>query len=101
MTDVRVSNYVITCLKCKDSARIRIVNNDQVLYVDHTPIISCRFRPDLKWGFECMCGNDSRLAAEEAKDVKLLVAASGPGVIDRILKTIKVKPERKFKMEQA
>jgi hypothetical protein len=101
MTDIRVENFTVTCLQCKDSSRIRIMNDTDVLYIDQTPIIACRFRPDLKMGFECICGNDSRLAPEEAKDIDMLVATTSKGVIDRILKTIKVKPERKFKMELA
>jgi hypothetical protein len=96
---IDVKNYVITCRKCGGKSKIRIMNGRDVLYIDHTPIIACRFRPDLKWGFECLCGNDSRLAAEEAKDVGVLVSNSSEGVIDRILKTVKVKPELKFRME--
>ncbi len=97
--DIDVKNVAITCKNCKGISRIKIIGKDKVMYVDHTPIIACRLRPDMKWGFECQCGNDTRLAPEEKKDVAVLVSGSSQSVIDRILKTITIKPETKFKME--
>jgi hypothetical protein len=92
---------IVTCLNCKQSARIRIMNGNQVMYIDHTPIIACRFRPDMKWGFECTCGNDSRLAPQEEKDVDMLMAGSAPTIIERVLRTLTDKPETKFEMKAA
>lgn len=92
--------YKISCLQCESSSTIKIFDNREVLYVDHTPIIACRFRPDMAWGFECICGNDSRLAPQEKKDINLLVQGA-QHVIERILQTIDVKPEKKFRMENA
>lgn len=93
-----VKSYIVTCRGCGGKSRLKVVSDRDILYVDHTPIIACRMRPDAKWGFECICGNDSRLAPEEKDDIHLLVQGAGH-VIDRILKTINIKPETKFKME--
>ena len=93
----KVENFKITCLNCKGESRIRILNDKDVLYIDQIPIIACRFRGDLKWGFECQCGNDSRLAKEELKDIDTLVQG-GEHSIERLARSLKVKDERKFKM---
>ena len=93
----KVENYTITCLKCKNSSHIRIVNDKDVMYVDHTPIISCRLRGDMKWGFECECGNDSRLALEEKDNAKVLVQG-GEHALEKLIDSLKVKDEKKFRM---
>jgi hypothetical protein len=93
--------YRITCLKCKKSSLINIVDGQDVVYVDHTPIIACRLRGDLKWGFECMCGNDSRLCVEEKKDANILIQGSSEGIIKKVVDSLKIKDELKFRMESA
>lgn len=94
-------DVIVTCLNCKGEAHIKIINNKDVMYVDHTPIIACRLRPDMKWGFECICGQDSRLAPQEEKDVDMLMAGSDKGIIQRVLATLTDKPETKFNMRSA
>ena len=92
----------VTCLKCKLSANIRFFEDQhKVQYIDHLPIIASRFRPDLRWGFECQCGNDSRLAKEEIPQVNVLVQNASKSVIDRIVQSAQYKPELKFKVESA
>lgn len=95
------TKHRVTCKKCKKSSRIQVSSDNKVLYTDHTPIVSCRFRPDLKWGFQCQCGNDSRLAKEEIPQVKTLVQAADDSVIKKIVKAARLKPENKFVMEIA
>lgn len=92
------SVYLVTCLKCKDEARIRILPGNQVMYIDHTPIIACRFRGDLKWGFECVCGNDSRLAREEKDDAPVLMQQGDSRALDKLVKSLNTKDENKFRM---
>lgn len=98
---MKSENVLVTCLNCKGHAQIKIINDSQVMYIDHTPIIAARFRPDMKWGFECICGNDTRLAPQERDQVDMLMAGSDPGIIERVVKTVTQKPETKFKMESA
>jgi hypothetical protein len=97
----KVESWAITCQKCKGRSRIRIVNGRDVLYLDHTPIIACRLRPDTKWGFECMCGNDTRLAPQERHDAGLLIANAEESVVKRIVKAATATPERNFEMVPA
>lgn len=76
--------YEIKCIKCEGSSKLEIVDSKLVNYIDQTPIISSRKRGDLKWGFECICGNDSRLAVEELGN-RNLVKGSGQEVIDAVI----------------
>lgn len=76
------------------------MNGRDVFYVDHTPIIACRLRGDMNWGFECACGNDSRLAVEEKDDAGLLIQG-GEHALERLIDSLKVKDEKKFRMQPA
>lgn len=96
----QVDNYTITCKSCKGVSRLAILDGKTVMYKDHTPIISARLRPDMKWGFECQCGNDSRVAPEEKDDLNFLVQG-GEHSIKRIAQALVPKNENKFKMELA
>lgn len=96
----KVDNYKIVCRNCDGVSRLAIMNDSTVMYKDQTPIISSRLRPDMKWGFECQCGNDSRVAPEEKNNLDTLVKG-GQHSIDRIAKELKPKNETKFKMVAA
>lgn len=96
----KIQNVTVECLSCHGSSHIRIVNDHDVLYVDHSPIIACRLRGDMKWGFECQCGNDSRLAREEKNDAKILVKG-GEHALKRLVKSLKIPDEDKFAMVYA
>ena len=96
----KVENFKVTCMKCKGVSKLAVLNNKDVLYQDHVPIISSRLRPDLKWGFECQCGNDSRVSPDEKNNLEFLVQG-GAHAIEKIAKSLKPKNERKFKMEPA
>jgi hypothetical protein len=96
-----IKQYTITCLNCKGSSRINIVNDMNVMYIDHTPIIACRLRGDLNWGFECVCGNDSRLAREEKDDAPMLMQQGSKEALDKLLASLKIEDEHKFVMEAA
>lgn len=92
----------VTCLSCNGSALLQIIDDKQVMYIDHTPIISSRFRGDLKIGFECMCGNSSLVCREEKNELDNLVQASDlqykQSVIKNLIQSLKIKDERKFKV---
>lgn len=91
---------LVTCLNCGGKSRINIVAGSTVLYVDQTPIISCRLRGDLNWGFECLCGNDSRLAPQEANQAHVLVQSTSPSVVQRLIDGLKIKDKLKFTMAE-
>lgn len=80
--------YSITCKQCNGTAKVTIKDDQFIDYIDTTPIISARKRSDLKWGFECICGNDTRLCKEELEHptdfVKSDSVQTMNGVIDRL-----------------
>lgn len=95
-----MQRYKVTCLKCKKSDVLTIAE-DAHRVMDYegkfkTPFRAFRWRPDLKWGIECICGQDSRLAPQEAKDIDKLVDGD-PMSIQRILDGLK-EPQNKFSM---
>lgn len=94
------TNYKVTCKKCGGNDILTVTDDRTVFYKNHFPIISARFRPDLKWGFECgACQNDSRLAIQEKGQLDILVKGS-PDVIKTLADNLKAKNELKFSMEQ-
>lgn len=80
---------------------MKITPDRQVLYTNHTPIISARFRGDLRWGFECMCGNDNRLAAQEKNQAPVLVKNASDQAMKHILASLRIDDRKKFSMEAA
>lgn len=95
----KVQKFRITCLQCKKNSLIQIINDTQVMYIDHTPIISCRLRGDMNWGFECICGNDSRLAREEVDDAPMLMQRGSKDALNKLIASLKIRDKDKFKME--
>lgn len=93
-------NYRVTCESCKGSDIIKITEDRTVFYTEHTPIISARFRPDLNWGFECLCGQDSRVAPEEKDSLGKIVKNATENMLKDIAKSLTPKNELKFKMEK-
>jgi hypothetical protein len=91
-------HYLITCLKCRGSSRLSILNDKDVVYKDQSPIIACRLRGDLKWGFECICGNDSRIAGSEKDNFAQLIKGT-KDKIKAIADALNIKDEDKFIMD--
>lgn len=96
---MKLKSYRVTCKKCGGSDVLKITDKNQVFYTEHTPIIAARFRPDLKWGFECMCGNDSRLAIEEKDQLGFLVKNASKQTVADIAKNLTKTNATRFKME--
>lgn len=94
-----MTTYKVTCKKCKSSGRL-VMQDKQVTYKDHTPIISSRYRGDLQWGFECICGNDSRLCREELNQSEMLIKGSTPQTVKAVVDNIKLTPDDSFIMEK-
>lgn len=94
-----MEKYKVTCEKCGGSDVISITPDRTVFYTEHTPIISARYRPDMNWGFECTCGQDSRVAPEEAGALEKIVRG-GEHSIAQIAKSLTPKNELKFSMEK-
>lgn len=69
---VTKKHYLVKCLNetvhgkgGAEVGEILIDPMNRVQYLSETGLVSARKRFDGSWGFECMCGNDSRIAASE------------------------------------
>jgi hypothetical protein len=94
-----MDKYTVTCEKCGGHDELSITKDRTVFYKEHTPIISARFRPDMNWGFECICGQDSRVAPEE-RGVLDKIIRGGEHAIAEIAKSLTPHNELKFRMER-
>lgn len=77
-----------------DEVGHRVIDYDNKLT---TTFRSFRWRPDLKWGFECMCGNENRLAPQEAGDFDKLVKGDELSV-KKIAANLLIPDEKQFEM---
>ena len=75
-----------------------IANDEYIEYKDTTPIISARKRKDLKWGFECMCGNDTRMCKQEFPEAPILLKGSSGDVMTRVIDNMKQSDDDSFVM---
>lgn len=102
-------SHRVTCLKCKGSNIARItpvgpnaymidLNKDHEENPKEIHIISGRFRTDLEFGWECMCGNDSRVARQEFQNIDKLVINGGESAIKKITDSLKITDQKKFKV---
>lgn len=96
-----MQRYKITCLDCKREEIITtVVYGEQHIVTDYegkmkTNLKAFRWRPDLKWGFECICGSDDRLAPQEERDFDKLVDGDAAGIA-KVIENLK-DPKPKFK----
>lgn len=100
---MKTEKYEITCNGCKKSSKVQIVNDTQVMYIDHTPIIASRLRNEggtMKWGFECMCGNDSRMSKDEVGDIHMLLQNTTEMTRNKMVKNSKADMGNRFKMQR-
>jgi hypothetical protein len=93
--------FTITCTNCKGKSRVVVKDEKFIEYIDETPIISARYRKDLKWGFECICGNDTRLCKEELFDseAQVKVKGSSQATVEAVIDRMKQSSEDSFIME--
>lgn len=99
----------ITCLNCKGSNKAQIIetgegeylidlNSDHKRNPDDINIISARYRTDMKFGWECKCGNTSIITKSELDNPKIPVIKSGDDAMAILLKSLEVKDVKKFKI---
>lgn len=97
-----MKRYRVTCNNCKGSAELTIDDSSplkpQVVYHQHTPIIASRFRGDGQWGFECQCGNDSRVAFSEKDQIEVLVQNMDKTRLKAMAKGLEKKAGSRFTM---
>ena len=92
----------ITCLSCKEEDVITILDNKYVTAYDkevNTNLLSARQRVDGTWGFECKCGNDNRIGANEVGEINNLVQKATEHQVEAIKRQLLIPDTKQFKME--
>lgn len=57
---------LIYCNQCKKNVgEFHVDDRGKVVFDSEDGILAVRKRMDGNWGFQCMCGNDSRIAQQE------------------------------------
>ena len=96
--------YRVECLNCKEGDTLTIDDSEHIVLfwekIMLTPIKSARWRKDMKWGFECKCGNYDLLCEEEKPDFDKYVAGS-PDRLAEITRMLNQKGVQRFKLEVA
>lgn len=75
------------------------LNEDHKRRPDDLHIISVRYRGDMRFGWECICGNSSLISRQEFPKIKELVVGGGKETIAKIAKSMTVEDDKKFRME--
>lgn len=96
--------YKVTCLECNESDVLAIDDVNHVVGDTDkkliTNFLSYRWRPDVKWGFLCKCGNDNRLAPMESNDFDKLVDGD-PESVKKIAASLLIPDEKQFEVSPA
>lgn len=68
---MKLIKYNVTCLKCKKSDEVSIVDERHIDWNHSTTnhIISARKRLDNEFGFQCKCGNNDILSEQEKRNI--------------------------------
>lgn len=97
-----MQRYQVTCLKCKKSDNILIDKRSIIAFEKgaSTNFLAGRYRKDMQWGWECICGNDNRLSKQEENMFDTLIdPRSNKLGIDKIMAGLKLDDSKQFKME--
>jgi len=102
-----MKRYKVTCLECEKSDVLTIDNSNPMkeVVVDYegkfkSPFRAFRWRGDMRWGFECGCGNNNQLAPSEAEDMDKLVQGD-PITVKKIAASLLIPDDKQFRMESA
>lgn len=90
--------YRVLCKNCKNSEDITIDEQHRIYWPTVKYIISGRYRLDMQWGWQCICGNNDLVTAQERQTISNLQTPD-PKDIAEVLKSIKP-DEPKFNMEK-
>lgn len=96
-----MNRYKVTCLECGETDVLTVDGANH--YVKETErqfdtnLLAFRWRPDLMWGFQCKCGNDNRLAPQEADQFDKLVKGD-PLSLKKIAASLLVPDAKQFEM---
>lgn len=98
---MNIRRYKVTCLECNESDILKIDDDNHVVGDTDkkllTNFLSYRWRPDIKWGFLCKCGNDNRLAPMEANEFDKLVDGDKT-TVEKIAASLLIPDEKQFEV---
>lgn len=96
-----MKRYKVTCLKCKADDTI-IINGKEIIGFEKgasTNFLAGRYRKDMQWGWECICGNDNRISKQEENNMDFLIdPRSNKAGIDKIVAGLKLDDKKQFSM---
>lgn len=96
-----MKRYKVTCLKCKQNDTV-IINGKEIIGFEKgasTNFLAGRYRADMEWGWECMCGNDNRISKQEESKMDFLIdPRSNKAGIDKIVAGLKLDDAKQFSM---
>ena len=89
--------YKVICKECKATEDIVIDNQNNIYWKPVKNIISGRYRLDMQWGWQCICGNNDITTEQEQREISNL-SAPDPVDISKVLKNL-IPDQPRFKME--
>jgi len=89
--------YRVVCNECKESDEVVIDNQNYIYWKPVKYIISGRYRLDMQWGWQCVCGNNDITTEQEQREISNL-SAPDPTDISKVLSNL-IPDQPKFKME--
>lgn len=93
------TTFHVVCKNCKKSEDITIDEKHNIYWPTVKYIISGRYRLDMNWGWQCICGNNDLVTKQERETISNLQNPN-PEDITNVLKSIKP-DEPKFTMGRA
>ena len=97
-----MKQYRVTCLLCKKSDVVSIVEDDHQImnFKDGamSNLLAARWRQSGDWGWQCSCGNDNRISKSEESFMSVLVTGDKMS-IEKIKASLKLDDVKQFAME--
>lgn len=94
---MKVKEYRVTCLKCKNYNIVPIGDDRSVMWKNCDRIISARYRLDGQWGWQCVCGNNNLLTEQEDRYIEDKQSPD-PKQINEIIKNLIPDNRKLFEM---
>ena len=95
-----MKRYEVTCLKCKQTDTL-LIDDDSHSIINYgkgasTNLLAGRWRADMSFGWECICGNDNRVSKQEERFLSELVTKGDKNSIDKIKASLKIDDKKQF-----
>lgn len=94
---MNTTTYRVKCKNCKKFEDIVIDDKRNIYWKPVKYIISGRYRLDMNWGWQCICGNNDLLTKQEKREISDL-ADPDPQQIADVVRSL-IPDKSKFIME--